>query len=328
MNAIKNMSMLMRGLLALVLAAGILSAAQAAETVEYIHTDALGSPVAVTDANGVVIERTTYEPYGAVVGGQVKDGPGYTGHVSDSATGLGYMQQRYIDPEIGGFLSVDPVTAQEGGGSQFNRYRYANGNPYKFVDPDGKDAFYFTDANVLVIPVYFTGPDAVKSNIEAIRNRVNSISSELRGFKTVLQVLSAPGGAGTNTMNLGPGRDYANYPIAGEGVSSLGGNRGHIDSSGGNWIGAATHDILHFAGADEGYISTGSRDGRTSTPKPGYTSEHIMADRSGTRLRAVDEDNILKNETTTHRSLSEFKGVFRVEGRLDAKRIDRNLSGK
>ena len=70
----------------------------AAETITYIHTDALGSPVAETDAAGSVIRRTTYEPYGAVVGGSVADGPGYAGHVSDASTGLSYMQQRYMDP--------------------------------------------------------------------------------------------------------------------------------------------------------------------------------------------------------------------------------------
>jgi RHS repeat-associated protein len=304
-------------------------AAHAQETVEYIHTDALGSPVAVTDANGVVIERTVYEPYGAVVGGLVKDGPGYTGHVSDSATGLSYMQQRYMDPEAGVFLSADPVTAQQGGNFQFNRYRYANGNPYAFVDPDGKDAFFFTDANVLVIPVYFTGPAATTSNIEAIRNRVNAISSEFRGFKTVLQVLSKPGGVGTNTMNLAPGKDYTNYPSAGEGVyGGVGGSTGHIDSSSQNWIGAATHDILHFAGAPDGYESNGSRENRTATYKDGYTDDHLMANRSGTRLRASDEDGITRNDTTQKLKLSDFKGVFRVEGRLDAKRLDRQFSGK
>ncbi|RRT95414.1 hypothetical protein EGJ34_21965 [Stenotrophomonas sp. 278] len=112
----------------------------AAETFEYIHTDALGSPVAVTDANGVVIERMVYEPYGALVGGPVKDGPGYTGHVSDSATGLSYMQQRYMDPEIGAFLSADPVTAHAQPASQFSRYRYANSSPYRNIDPDGRRA--------------------------------------------------------------------------------------------------------------------------------------------------------------------------------------------
>ncbi|AWV07939.1 hypothetical protein C9I47_2258 [Lysobacter maris] len=35
-----------------------------AQTVTYIHTDALGSPVVETDANRNVIERNEYEPYG------------------------------------------------------------------------------------------------------------------------------------------------------------------------------------------------------------------------------------------------------------------------
>jgi len=102
--------------------------------------DTLGSPVAVTVGTGSVVERRRFEPCGAELGGQVKDGPGYTGHVSDSATGLSYMQQRYMDPHLGVFLSVDPVTAYEQPVEQFNRYRYANGNPYRFIDPDGRQA--------------------------------------------------------------------------------------------------------------------------------------------------------------------------------------------
>lgn len=51
--------------------------AWAAETVTYIHTDALGSVVAETDEAGNVIKRYTYEPYGAVVGEEVTDGSGF-----------------------------------------------------------------------------------------------------------------------------------------------------------------------------------------------------------------------------------------------------------
>jgi RHS repeat-associated protein len=58
--------------------------------------------------------------------------------VQDAATGLTYMQQRYYDPLIGRFLSVDPVTAYSMLGANFNRYWYANNNPYKFTDPDGR----------------------------------------------------------------------------------------------------------------------------------------------------------------------------------------------
>ena len=59
----------------------------------------------------------------------------------DGATGLTYMQQRYYDPLLGRFLSVDPVTADANTGFNFNRYWYANNNPYKFTDPDGRLPF-------------------------------------------------------------------------------------------------------------------------------------------------------------------------------------------
>ena len=49
------------------------------------------------------------------------------------------MQQRYYDPLLGVFLSVDPVTAYDNGDMRyFNRYAYAFNNPYSFTDPDGR----------------------------------------------------------------------------------------------------------------------------------------------------------------------------------------------
>lgn len=112
--------------------------AQAQSVVRYYVTDALGSVVVVTDEAGNVTERREYEPYGAQLTPAVKDGPGYTGHVQDAATGLVYMQQRYYDSSLGVFLSVDPVTAYDNPMRQFHRYRYAFNNPYRFIDPDGQ----------------------------------------------------------------------------------------------------------------------------------------------------------------------------------------------
>jgi RHS repeat-associated protein len=66
------------------------------------------------------------------------DGVGYTGHVMDQSSGLIYMQQRYYDPAIGRFLSVDPSYADPSSGGNFNRYWYANNSPYRFTDPDGR----------------------------------------------------------------------------------------------------------------------------------------------------------------------------------------------
>ncbi|MEN5118215.1 RHS repeat-associated core domain-containing protein [Luteimonas sp. TWI662] len=122
----------------MLLLATICASPVAAQTVvRYVHTDSLGSVVALTDEAGNVVERREYEPYGAQLTPALADGPGYTGHVQDAATGLIYMQQRYYDPSISVFLSVDPVTAYERPLAGFSRYRYAANNPYKFSDPDG-----------------------------------------------------------------------------------------------------------------------------------------------------------------------------------------------
>tara|TARA_Y100000782_G_scaffold115479_1_gene158992 strand:+ start:11091 stop:11324 length:234 start_codon:yes stop_codon:yes gene_type:complete len=53
------------------------------------------------------------------------------------------MQARYYDPVIGRFYSNDPADVMEhiARGNPihgFNRYTYANNNPYKYVDPDGE----------------------------------------------------------------------------------------------------------------------------------------------------------------------------------------------
>jgi len=107
-------------------------------TTRFQMTDALGSPVANTDTSGGTIQRTSYGPWGEAT--PSVDGTGYTGHVMDSGTGLTYMQQRYFDPTAGRFASSDPVTTYEKPLTNFNRYSYAFGNPYRFADPDGRDA--------------------------------------------------------------------------------------------------------------------------------------------------------------------------------------------
>lgn len=112
------------------------ASAFAGDTV-YYYTDSLHSAVAETDAQGNVIERTYYAPYGQVLNRDLRDGPGYTGHEEDPETGLVYMQQWYYCPECGRFLSVDSVGVDPTTGGNFNRYEYAEDNPYRYTDPFG-----------------------------------------------------------------------------------------------------------------------------------------------------------------------------------------------
>jgi len=115
--------------------------ARANDTVYYYYTNTLHSAVVEANAQGAVVETTYYAPYGQVLDRSMRDGPGYTGHEEDPETGLNYMQQRYYDPQSGRFLSTDPMQTADDGGN-FNRYWYANNNPYRYTDPDGRKIDY------------------------------------------------------------------------------------------------------------------------------------------------------------------------------------------
>jgi len=157
-----------------------------APTISYFHTDALGSPIAKTNAAGAIIETSEYEPYGSLLNRNNDDRAGYTGHVMDAVSGLTYMQQRYYDPGIGAFLSVDPVTAYSNPVGAFNRYRYASGNPYRFTDPDGRCADRYKDGSCRVIVDSATGDDGHKAGkqLEATLNRydraINKLGDDVR----------------------------------------------------------------------------------------------------------------------------------------------------
>jgi RHS repeat-associated protein len=127
-------------LLPLVICA-IASLAAQASTIVYFHNDLVGSPVVATDASGQVKWRESYRPYGERL---TKDPDSasndvwFTSRRQDVETGLTYMGARYYDPALGRFVSTDPRAFDERAIQSFNRYAYANNNPYRYIDPDGK----------------------------------------------------------------------------------------------------------------------------------------------------------------------------------------------
>jgi len=109
-----------------------------AGTVTYVYTDPQGTPLAEADAAGNITATFDYAPYGSQALGSAPSGPGYTGHVNDPDTGLVYMQARYYDPQVGRFISTDPIGPAAGNPFNFNRFAYANNSPAVNIDPDGR----------------------------------------------------------------------------------------------------------------------------------------------------------------------------------------------
>lgn len=105
-------------------------------TTRYYHGDFRGSLVAMTDANGNITHKYAYESFGKLIN-KVEEDPNpfqYVGTygVMNENNGLYFMRVRYYDPEIGRFLSEDPVW-------NVNLYSYANNNPNYFADPSGEE---------------------------------------------------------------------------------------------------------------------------------------------------------------------------------------------
>ncbi|MDB2439306.1 RHS repeat-associated core domain-containing protein [Hellea sp.] len=115
----------------------------------YLHPDHLGSPVLGTKGQGHPVGaigdvdfNERYTPFGeALIDAAANDNQsGFTGHIKDKSTGLNYMQARYYDPNVGRFLSVDPVTFMDTGNpGMFNRYAYTWNDPVNLTDPDGRN---------------------------------------------------------------------------------------------------------------------------------------------------------------------------------------------
>ncbi len=127
--------------LVIIMVTALSSTAASAETITYYHLDALGSPVAASDESGNILWREEYAPYGDRI--RVEDPNnthGFTGKFHEEDLGLTYFGARWYDPVAGRFMGIDPVEYREGDIHSLNRYAYANNNPYKFVDPDGRAA--------------------------------------------------------------------------------------------------------------------------------------------------------------------------------------------
>ena len=147
------------------------SSVKAADETVFFHVDALGSATAAFNEAGDLCWKQYYTPYGEQTNNSDASPPvgcgligkdrGFTGHTQDES-GLTYMQQRYYDPTIGRFLSVDPVGVNAAVTTTYNRYMYANNNPYLFVDPDGRAAFPLAVVAPAVVKgadIYFTIQD-------------------------------------------------------------------------------------------------------------------------------------------------------------------------
>jgi len=97
--------------------------------------DALGSTIALVDANGNQTTQYSYDPFGntTVFGATNANGFQYTGRENDG-NGLYYYRRRYYSPLLHRFISQDPIGFR---GGDLNLYAYVGNDPIDSNDPTG-----------------------------------------------------------------------------------------------------------------------------------------------------------------------------------------------
>jgi RHS repeat-associated protein len=135
--------------------------AGASSTVDYIHTDHLGSMNVATNDSPAVSQLEDYLPYG---GSRINEQNGFNssrqfiGEIYDPTDGLNYLNARYYNNNTGQFISQDPVFLALGDSEKLgketsqdlyavlsdpqslNSYSYAKNNPLINKDSEGKYA--------------------------------------------------------------------------------------------------------------------------------------------------------------------------------------------
>jgi len=114
------------------------------ETVLYLETDHLNTPIAARDQTGKVVWKWESDAFGTTLPNEDPDGDTqkvtinlrFPGMYADVESGLFNNHHRYYDPKLGREMSPDPIGLASGR----NPFVYANNNPLSYTDPDGLQA--------------------------------------------------------------------------------------------------------------------------------------------------------------------------------------------
>jgi RHS repeat-associated protein len=120
----------------------IVLGAKAVSAIRDVELDAMGNAIGVLNSAGGVIERRTYDLWGAISSdsGALGDSAfvGWKGLLwQGDSTRLYYAQNRWYDPNTGRFVSEDPIGIAGG----LNAYVFAGDDPVNGSDPSGLHGF-------------------------------------------------------------------------------------------------------------------------------------------------------------------------------------------
>jgi len=203
------------------------------------------------------------------------------------------------------FVSTDPVQADPNTGQSFNRYYYANNNPYKFVDPDGRAGRIVHENGQIRVemPTRFTGPGATPDNISSVTTGFESQSGvyNINGSPTqvdfkVVPITSDTPAALRNEIKMFDGPTDHPAGTGGNYADSVGGTKASLDVKSLAFNhGAGPHEMNHLVGAEDAYTRDASG---MKVPDPSRAGD-IMNQLPG-RMTEQTANQIIRHPNNEH----------------------------
>ena len=137
----------------------------------FYHYDIRGSVTTILKPNATLEQGYSYDEFGnseAVSQTSLLTNEySYTGAISDSTTGLTYMNARYYNPATGSFASQDTYYGEAYSPWTQHLYSYTGGNPVNYIDPTGHFVVTLAAATaavayVAIVALVFTAGIVIK----------------------------------------------------------------------------------------------------------------------------------------------------------------------
>ncbi len=275
-----------------------ITAAEAQE--RYLHSDHLGSIVAVTDNQGRILERFSYDAWGKrrnLDGSddQVFDNQGlgilpslsthhgFTGHEMLDDMTLVHMNGRLYDPIIARFISADPHIDGLYSTQGLNSYSYVHNNPLNAIDPSG----YFLKKVFKGVKKALSGLNKIRKSVQNALNRpfyqvIRALGPVAQPLVAIGSIMACKGAAPQCYAAVMGGGSFAVAHANGASTSqalrigAISGATAYVGAHAADWIGSYTAD-LQFAPKLTNVSLHGLRGGVTSVVSGGDFRSGFLA---------------------------------------------------